>query len=42
VPLAGVYSARVMRDWRVLYLIDDEQLRVTARSISHRRDAYRG
>ena len=40
-PLAGVYSARVMRDWRVLYLIDDEQRRVSVRSISHRRDAYR-
>ena len=40
-PLAGVYSARVMRGWRVLYLVDDEQRRVSVRSISHRRDAYR-
>jgi mRNA interferase RelE/StbE len=40
-PLAGIYSARVMRDWRVLYVIDDHQRRVTVRSISHRRDAYR-
>jgi mRNA interferase RelE/StbE len=40
-PLSGVYSARVMREWRVLYLIDEEERRVSVRSISHRRDAYR-
>jgi len=27
--LAGVYSARATRDWRVLYLVDDEQRRVS-------------
>ena len=40
-PLAGVYSARVMRDWRVLYVIDEQHRRVTVRGINHRRDAYR-
>ena len=40
-PLAGVYSARVMREWRVLYRIDDEHGRVLVQAISHRRDAYR-
>lgn len=40
-PLEGVYSARVMREWRVLYVIDDERRRVTVRDIGHRRDAYR-
>jgi mRNA-degrading endonuclease RelE of RelBE toxin-antitoxin system len=30
-----------MREWRVLYVVDDEQLTVTVRSILHRRDAYR-
>jgi mRNA-degrading endonuclease RelE of RelBE toxin-antitoxin system len=29
-----------MRDWRVLYLIDEEARRVSVRSINHRRDAY--
>jgi mRNA interferase RelE/StbE len=41
VPYHGVYSARVMREWRVLYVIDDTQHRVTVRDIRHRRDAYR-
>jgi mRNA-degrading endonuclease RelE of RelBE toxin-antitoxin system len=40
-PLSGVYSPRVMREWRVLYLIDEEARRVSVRSIIHRRDAYR-
>lgn len=40
-PLAGIYSARVMREWRVLYVIDEREQRVTVRSIGHRRDAYR-
>lgn len=40
-PLAGVYSARLMREWRVLYVIDQANHRVTVRDISHRRDAYR-
>lgn len=40
-PLQGVYSARVARDWRVLYVINDETRLVTVRAIRHRRDAYR-
>jgi mRNA interferase RelE/StbE len=40
-PLLGVHSARVMREWRVLYRIDDEQVRVLVQAIKHRRDAYR-
>lgn len=40
-PLNGVYSARVMREWRVLYLIDEEERHVSVRSIGHRRDVYR-
>lgn len=41
VPFDGVRSARLMREWRVLYVVDDEQLTVTVRSVLHRRDAYR-
>jgi mRNA interferase RelE/StbE len=37
-PMKGVYSARAMREWRVLYDIDDAARRITVR---HRRDAYR-
>jgi mRNA interferase RelE/StbE len=40
-PLKGVYSARVMREWRVLYVIDESQQRVTVRAVGHRRDVYR-
>lgn len=40
-PFDGVYSAHVMRDWRVLYAIDEGQRLVTVRDIRHRRDAYR-
>lgn len=40
-PLEGVYSAHVMRSWRVLYVIDEDCRRVTGRDIRHRRDAYR-
>ncbi len=40
-PLEGVYSAHVMRNWRVLYVIDEEQQQVTVRDIRHRRHAYR-
>jgi mRNA interferase RelE/StbE len=40
-PAEGIYSARVMRDWRVLYLIDDEHRLVTVLDVRHRRDAYR-
>ncbi len=40
-PAEGIYSAHVMRVWRVLYAIDDEYQLVTVRDIRHRRDAYR-
>jgi mRNA-degrading endonuclease RelE of RelBE toxin-antitoxin system len=30
-----------MREWRILYLIDDDTNRVTVQAIAHRRDAYR-
>ncbi len=40
-PYHGVYPARVMQEWRVLYVIDETQHRVTIRDIGHRRDTYR-
>jgi mRNA-degrading endonuclease RelE of RelBE toxin-antitoxin system len=40
-PLDGVHSARLMREWRVLYVIDDDKRIVTVRAVVHRRDAYR-
>lgn len=40
-PLLGVYSARVMREWRVLYRINDDTRRVTVQAIGHRRSIYR-
>jgi mRNA interferase RelE/StbE len=40
-PLVGVYSARAMREWRILYLIDDADRRVLVKAIGHRRDVYR-
>jgi mRNA interferase RelE/StbE len=40
-PLDDVYSARVMREWRVLYVIDDSARRVLVTAIGHRRDVYR-
>jgi mRNA-degrading endonuclease RelE of RelBE toxin-antitoxin system len=39
--LAGVYSARVGHDWRVLYEIDDVQRVVIVLDIRHRSVAYR-
>ena len=38
-PFEGIYSANVMRDWRVLYVIDEERRQVTVRDVRHRRDA---
>ncbi|MFF0307298.1 type II toxin-antitoxin system RelE/ParE family toxin [Streptosporangium sp. NPDC004379] len=42
-PLTGVYSARIMRDWRVLYKIRDDlnPREVHVLDIRHRGDAYR-
>ncbi|HEY9377134.1 MAG TPA: type II toxin-antitoxin system RelE/ParE family toxin [Jiangellaceae bacterium] len=39
--LAGVYSARLARDWRVLYEIDDDKHAVVVLDIRHRSAAYR-
>jgi len=39
-PLAPQYSAR-RGEYRVLYLIEDEQVAVVITSITHRADAYR-
>jgi mRNA interferase RelE/StbE len=40
-PLAPRYSAR-RGEYRVLYLIEDEQVTIVITAISHRADAYRG
>lgn len=40
-PFEGVYSARLMRDWRVLYTIDEKDEIVAVQNIRHRADAYR-
>jgi mRNA-degrading endonuclease RelE of RelBE toxin-antitoxin system len=39
--LAGIYSARLGREWRVLYEIDDSKQLVVALDIRHRSIAYR-
>lgn len=39
--LAGVYSARLARDWRVLYEIDEVGHTVIVLDIRHRSTAYR-
>lgn len=40
-PLDGIYSARLMREWRILYTVEEKEKTVTVRDIRHRRDAYR-
>lgn len=39
--LAGIYSARLARDWRVLYEIDETRHLVIVLDIRHRSTAYR-
>lgn len=39
--LRGTYSARLARDWRVLYAIDDAEHTVILLDIRHRSAAYR-
>lgn len=39
--LTGIYSARLMRNWRVLYEIDDTKHVVIVLDIRHRSVAYR-
>lgn len=40
-PFTGDRAARVMREWRVIYRIDEQSHRVVVRSIRHRRDVYK-
>jgi mRNA interferase RelE/StbE len=40
-PLAGVHSARLAREWRVLYEIDEARHLVIVLEIRHRSNAYR-
>lgn len=39
-PLNGIYSARVMREWRVLYEIDYDAGIISVLAIRHRSHAY--
>ncbi len=39
--LAGIYSARLGRSWRVLYEVDDSRHAVMVLDIRHRSTAYR-
>jgi mRNA-degrading endonuclease RelE of RelBE toxin-antitoxin system len=39
--LAGIYSARLGREWRVLYEIDDGKQLVVVLDIRHRSNVYR-
>jgi mRNA interferase RelE/StbE len=39
--LSGIYSARLAREWRVLYEIDEQSLIVVVLDIRHRSAAYR-
>lgn len=39
--LAGVYSARLARSWRVLYEIDEDNHAVIVLDVQHRSAAYR-
>jgi mRNA interferase RelE/StbE len=39
--LAGIYSARLAREWRVLYEIDESKRAVIVLDIRHRSIAYR-
>lgn len=39
--LVGIYSARLGRNWRVLYEIDDTRRAVIVLDIRHRSSAYR-
>ncbi|HEY6811841.1 MAG TPA: type II toxin-antitoxin system RelE/ParE family toxin [Propionibacteriaceae bacterium] len=39
--LSGIYSARLAREWRVLYEIDEQSLVVVVLDVRHRSVAYR-
>ena len=40
-PLDGIYSARVMREWRLLFTVNEETRTVSILAVRHRADAYR-
>jgi mRNA interferase RelE/StbE len=40
-PLDGTWSARLMREWRILYEIDEDKHEVLVADIRNRSDAYR-
>jgi mRNA-degrading endonuclease RelE of RelBE toxin-antitoxin system len=40
-PLNGTWSARLMREWRILYEIDEDKHEILVADIRHRSDAYR-
>lgn len=40
-PFDGLHSARLMRDWRVMYQIDETKHEVLVTDIRHRGVAYR-
>ncbi|MHB1711863.1 MAG: type II toxin-antitoxin system RelE family toxin [Acidimicrobiales bacterium] len=40
-PLSGIYSARLGREWRILYEIDQDKRVVIVLDIQHRSAAYR-
>jgi mRNA interferase RelE/StbE len=40
-PLDGIWSAHLMREWRVFYEIDEEKHEVLVLDIRHRANAYR-
>lgn len=40
-PLDGTWSARLMREWRILYQIDEDKHELLVADIRHRGDAYR-
>lgn len=40
-PLDGTWSARLMREWRILYEVDEDKHEVLVADIRHRGDAYR-
>jgi mRNA interferase RelE/StbE len=39
--LSGIYSARLAREWRVLYEVDEQSLVLVVLDIRHRSAAYR-
>jgi mRNA interferase RelE/StbE len=39
-PLDGVWSARLMREWRILYEVDDDMHEVLVSDIRYRSAAY--